>query len=113
MERKELLRLVKSMDFEADYEKFYRFAQTYVFNLQRKCIDSSDSLFKVLKYCKDNYRSKNVSYRLGLSGKSANKIEPWCNFINSRSFELEKLSLEELNYVFGCCARLCKVKKSR
>lgn len=107
MQKENLIKLAFSMDIEPTYEKLYRFAQNYVHRLKMKEADKSDEFFQCIKYCKDHPQV--VKSRMGISGKDINRLQRWSGYILNCN-DLKNLSLEEMCYVFACCARFCKVR---
>ena len=107
LDKKELLHLSVSMDIEPRYEKFYRFVMIFAaHSVTEKATDAS-VLFDCVKYCLDN--PVQAKERMGISGRDTEPIKRWCRYILNKK-ELRELSLTELDYVFACCARLCKAK---
>ena len=106
--KKELLSVAQSMDVRAENEKFYRFAQKYISGMQRRDASDHAEFFAAVKYCSDHANQAHVRKLMGISGGDAVKIRQWCCAIQNQS-ELHAMTLEELNYVFGCCAHLAKV----
>ncbi len=113
MEKSELLSIAESMSPLKDDEKFYRFAQTYIFGMKNRKSTCSDEFFEVVKYCSEHSSDSNVNYIMKLGGKhGANRIKIWCKLICENK-ELRTLELDELNYVMGCCARVAKINGNR
>ena len=84
------------------FESFFRFSRGFASTLS----GSGDKFFECVNYCRDNPEAS--SLYLGKSGKNAaGAIRRWANGILSKE-ELKELSPDELAYVFGCCARICK-----
>lgn len=107
MQKESLIKLAFSMDIEPAYEKLYRFAQNYAHRLEMKEADKSEELFQCIKYCKDHPQA--AASRVGIAGKDFSRLQRWSGYV-LKCKDLENLSLEELCYVFGCCARFCKAK---
>ncbi|MDE6788261.1 MAG: hypothetical protein K2J47_02950 [Ruminococcus sp.] len=108
MQKENLIKLAFSMDIEPAYEMLYRFAQNYAHRLKMKEADESEEFFQCIKYCKDHPQA--VKSRMGISGKDLVRIQTWSRYVLNCS-DLRTLSLEEMCYVFACCARFCKAKK--
>lgn len=107
MQKENLIKLAFSMDISPDYEKLYRFAQNCTHRLKIKGTGKSEEFFQCIKYCKDH--SQDVASRMGISGKDFNRIKRWSGYVLNCN-DLRTLSLEEMCYVFACCARFCKAK---
>ncbi len=107
MKKESLIKLAFSMDIEPGYEKLYRFAQNYADRLKIKETDKSEKFFQCIKYCKDNPYA--AASRMGISGRDFDRIKRWSGYVLNCN-DLKILSLEELCYVFACCARFCKAK---
>lgn len=107
MSKNKLLDTAMKMDIEKKYESFYRFAHTYLFHMRQRNESTTDELFEAIKYCKDH--SDSVASRIGVTGNDTERIVKWCEYIICND-DLRSLSLNELDYVFACCAHLCKAK---
>lgn len=114
--KKELLDLVDHMDTSSTYEKFYRFAYTYLFGMKRRGVQGTDEFFEVIRFCWDNMKDnaanskkKNIQRHMGVTGKDTTSIKNWCKYILQKQ-DLNVLDAEELRYVFGCCAHAAKAK---
>ncbi len=109
LQKKDILELAESMNIEPDYEKFYRFMQNFTMHLSKETPANTEQVFELLEYSGRNLGS--VKTYFGISGNNTNPLKFWLNYMHGRKTELQKLSMTELNYVFACCARLCKAKQ--
>ena len=107
MQKESLIKLAFSMDIEPAYEKLYRFAQNYAHRLIMKEADNTEELFQCISYCNSNPQA--AASRTGIAGREHMRLKNWSGYV-LKCKDLENLSLEELCYVFGCCARFCKAK---
>jgi hypothetical protein len=109
LKKQDLLNLAESMNLEPDDEKFYRFLQNFTLHLSQANQTDSKPIFQCLEYCSGNL--KKVKNHFGISGDNTYPLKRWCNYMLIQKNDLQKLSVTELNYVFACCARICKAKK--
>ncbi len=107
MEKDRLLQIAKELEPSEREESFYRFAQKYIMHLQQKGTANAKEFFAVVAYCKRKSQSPSVRNLLGLRGRDFSLIAEWCDKILNNQ-KLQGMNLNELGYVFGCCARLAK-----
>lgn len=107
-EKNNLLSIVKSMDVRASNEKFYRFAQKYIFGMQSRHASDNAEFFEAVMYCSNHAGQEHIRKMMGISGRDTTEIKKWCKHIQNES-ELKELTLDDLNYIFGYCARLAKI----
>ena len=110
LKKQDLLNLAESMNLEPEYEKFYRFVQNFTMHLSQEMQTDTERVFQCLEYCSRNLID--VKKHFGISGDNTFLLRNWFRYILGKKTELKNLSMTELNYVFACCARICKAKKS-
>lgn len=116
MDKKNLLTLAHEMTqyrtTDASNEnlaKFYEFAKTYLTDMTRRKVESTDEYFEMLAYSRDN--SKKVMNRWGIGSQNQRKaayLQQWCNYILKFNAKIRSLSIPELTYLFACCSHITK-----
>ncbi len=109
----ELLKISEKLDSRAEYASFYEFAVNYIQNMKnKKCLRTTAFFDDILSICDSNNIEENKIY-LGISGENVRKIVTWCNKLEAQKSILIRLSLDELHYVMGYCARRAKIAKTQ
>ena len=118
MDKKNLLTLAHEMTqyrttdaSNNNIEAFYRFAKTYLTDMTRRKVESTDEFFEMLAYSRTH--SKDVMNRWGIEsqnkqGNAAVGLEQWCNYILKFNAKIRSLSIPELTYLFACCSHITK-----
>ena len=109
MNKRDLLVLAYGMRTKS-YEGFYRFAQNYASFLENMKRDVG-LFWKCLEYCRDNCIKDSVKTAMGISGNGrVDDIRVFCDYVLGKE-ELRALDATQLNYLFGCCARISKAEE--
>lgn len=112
--RTDLLDICFSLGVSADEEKFYRFAQEYLFGIIQRGGNVTE-FFNVITFCSNKSDNSEVMRKVGISGKGENggsrQLTNWCKKLLGNS-EITKLNLNELNMLMGYCSRQAKIKES-
>ncbi len=108
----DLIKISAKLDSSADYASFYEFAVNYIHNMKnKKCLHTDVFFNDILNICDSQNIGENKIY-LGISGENVGKIITWCNKLEVQKSILNELSLDELHYVMGYCARRAKIAKA-
>ena len=124
MDRKTLMGLLREMDCPKDYEKFFRFAHSYI--LRIKSAENTPALtdeqvksrfFNTVKQKKpkmdmthSGVEHESMKNAHGISTKNKQHDSAWCEDILKLKLKAVSATSEELDYLMGMCARKCKVK---
>lgn len=118
--RKELIQRAKRMGPKAGQDSFYRYAQSRLSDMIRNGDTDTGHFFNEISGIAKKQNdgkisvSQTVKYALGISGKQTKDLEVWCaNIKAQRSNALGKLTIEELCYVMGYCARISKFEDAK
>ncbi len=113
MRNKELIKTADSLCIGHDYFSLYNFMLDYLTNMKINNNTGVNGFFRAIKIIENscyNQRITNSNLRHAL-GKTGNNmgytVTKWCRQIESCK-ALEDLTLDELHYVMGCAARMCK-----
>ena len=108
----ELIELSGTFDTRAEYCSFYEFAVNYIFNLKEKKITDANAFFETVKTLGDNSGIYANFSAFGKQSKNAREIvSSWCTMMKQKKDELSDLSLDELHFLMGYCARRAKFVK--
>ncbi len=108
----ELIEISGVFDTSAEYCSFYEFAVNYLFNLKEKKITDTDRFFETIKTLGDNSGIRANFAAFGKQSRNAKEvIKPWCTKMLEHRKDLADLSVDELHYVMGYCARRAKFVK--
>lgn len=115
MNRKsELIEISGVMDTSADYFPFYEFAVNYIQGMKNKGNNSALDFIETIRKLGNNSGIRNNHYAFGKLSKSPSvMIKTWCLDIVCKNKELENLTLDELHYVMGYCARRAKISEAK
>lgn len=105
--RAELIEISGVLDTNGSYSPFYEFASNYIQGMKEHGNKEQKSFFEAIKLLGDNPSEANGK-AMGIEGKSPERIKEWCSYIYNAK-ELKDLSLDELHYVIGYCARRAKI----
>ncbi len=106
----ELINISKAMDTSGNYFSYYEFASKYIDNMKEKKIYDTSVFFSTIKKLSDNSGITENFEAFGKESRHAGAdIKLWCGIILKNSPVLDGLTIDELHYVFGYCARLSKI----
>lgn len=111
--KSELIEISGILDTDTRYCSFYEFAANYIRSLKEKGKNNAEEFFKVVSTLGNNSSIRENYTAFGKKGAgSSAEIKKWCSYICG-SKELKGLSLNELHYVMGYCARRAKIASVR
>lgn len=111
MTNKELIEIAKTLDICSDNESLYRFAASVLEKSEPSAFFAI--VQDIFNACKGKeIIDENIKNALGKIGGAGDTVKKWCEGIIKLKLSCEHLSRENLRYVMGTAARLCKVKKS-
>lgn len=105
--RMELIEISGILDTNGNYSPFYEFASNYIQGMKERGNTNPDTFFNTIKTLGSNLCPINRK-AMGITGNSTENAKKWCSHICSAE-ELRDLSLDELHYVIGYCARRAKI----
>lgn len=108
--KKELIGISGAMDTNGNYAPFYEFASNYIMGMKERCIKDTTVFFNEIKTLSNNLHLKANTKAMGITGKDKSEAKAWCNYILKLEM-IKELSLNELHFVIGYCARRAKIKK--
>ncbi len=111
MTNKELIDISKTLGVSSEEFSFYEFAAKYLLNMKLSEKETTESFFSLVEYCTDLQNIQSIKHMFGKSGKDKTGIQNWCRKLKSKRTELEKLSINDLQYVMGYAARIAKIKE--
>lgn len=124
MDRKTLMGLVREMDCPKDYEKFFRFAHSYILRIRSaentpaltdeqvksRFFNTVKEIKRIMDMSRSGVELESLKNALGISGKNKQAVCAWCEDILKLKLKAASATSEELDYLMGMCARKCKVK---
>ncbi len=111
MTNKELIDISKTLGVSSEEFSFYEFAAKYLLNMKLSKKETTESFFSLVEYCTDLKNIEPIKHMFGKSGKDKTGIQNWCRKLKTKRTELEKLSINDLQYVMGYAARIAKIKE--
>ena len=112
--RTDLLDICFSLGVSADEEKFYRFAQEYLFGIIQRGGNVTE-FFNVITFCSNKSDNSEVLRKVGISGNGENggsrQLTNWCKKLLGNS-EITKLNLNELNMLMVTVQDRQKLRKA-
>ena len=110
--RAELIEISGVLDTNGSYSPFYEFASNYIRGMRERENTDPNAFFSAVKTLDNNLDPKSKSQSnlkaMGITGNSTENAKKWCKYICAAR-ELKDLSLDELHYVIGYCARRAKI----
>ena len=116
MTKADIIRIVKSMDVNRDYRRYYKFAHTYLLHMRARGITDPEHFWAVIRHCRNKCCSLNGSERvdkntrsaMGITGKAdPEQISRWCDYLLEHP-ALRSADAEALCTIFGYCEHLGK-----
>ncbi len=104
----ELIEISRVLDTNGDYYPFYEFASNYIQGMKERGNKDTNAFFSTVKTLGNNLNSSINRKAMGITGNATENAKKWCTYICAAR-ELKDLSLDELHYVIGYCARRAKI----
>lgn len=111
-----MIEISKMLDTSADYACFYEFAVKHIQSMKNKGKLNVTVFWDDIRNLGNNSTEKNNQYAFGKLSNSSSlhvMIKTWCLDIICKNKELENLTLDELHYVMGYCARRAKISEAK
>jgi hypothetical protein len=112
-EKEKLIQKARKMNPTADQESFYRFALEYLNSAAGNGETNPTEFYKLIENIQKNQKKRTVKIAMGISGGNFKALDKWCDGIKVyKTSVLGQLTVKELCYVMGYCARIAKCEST-